>query len=95
MRAAIKAKPARFNAVLAALDKGGLTFSRGDRLTRAPRGFEEFGDGPLADAVRMKSFIVEEPVEDRVVGSAKLVETMLSFTDRAMPLLAFGWAALE
>jgi len=62
MRAAIKAKPARFKAVLAALDKGGLAFSRGDRLTRAPRGFEEFDNGPLADAVRMKSFIVEEPV---------------------------------
>jgi uncharacterized protein (TIGR02453 family) len=95
MREAIKAKPAHFKTVLAALEKAGLTFSSYDQLTRAPRGFEEFNDGPLGEAVRRKSFIVEEPVEDGVVGSAKLVETMLAFTDRALPLLKFGWAALE
>jgi uncharacterized protein (TIGR02453 family) len=95
MREAIKAKPARFKTVLAALEKGGPTFSAYDRLTRVPRGFEEFKDGPLAKVMCMKSFIVEEPVEDGVVGSAKLVETMLGFTDRALPLLKFGWAALE
>jgi len=43
----------------------------------------------------MKSFIVEEPVDDAIIGSAKLVETMAAFTDRALPLLKFGWAALE
>ncbi len=95
IRETIKAKPARFKAVLAALEKSGLKFSAYDQLTRVPRGFEEFKDGPLDEAVRMKSFIVEEPVEDGVVGSAKLVETMLAFTDRALPLLKFGWAALE
>jgi len=95
MRETIKAKPARFTTVLAALEKGRLTFSAYDQLTRVPRGFEEFKDGPLAEAVRMKSFIVEEPVEDAVVGSAKLVDTMVAFTDRALPLLKFGWAALE
>jgi uncharacterized protein (TIGR02453 family) len=95
VREAIKAKPARFKAVLAALEKGGLAFRSYDQLTRVPRGFEELKDGPLAEAVRMKSFIVQEPVDDAVVGSAKLVETTLAFTDRTLPLLTFGWAALE
>jgi hypothetical protein len=30
-----------------------------------------------------------------VIGSTELVETMAAFTDRALPLLKFGWAALE
>jgi uncharacterized protein (TIGR02453 family) len=95
MREAIKAKPARFKAVFAALDKTGLKFSEYDQLTRVPRGFEEFKDGPLEEAFRMKSFIVEEPVADAVVGSPKLADTLVAFTDRALPLLKFGWAALE
>jgi len=95
IREAITAKPARFKAMVKALDKGRLKFSDYDRLTRVPRGFEEFKDGPLADALCMKSFIVEEPLADAVIGSAKLVETMAAFTDRALPLLKFGWAALE
>jgi uncharacterized protein (TIGR02453 family) len=95
MREAIKAKSAQFKTMLKTLEKGGLKFSDYERLTRVPRGFEELKDGPLADAVCLKSFIVEEPVDDAVVGSTELVETMAAFTDRALPLLKFGWAALE
>ena len=67
MREAIKARPARFKAVLAALDKGGLKLGDDNQLSRVPRGFEAFKDGPLAEAFRLKSFIVEEPVADAVV----------------------------
>jgi uncharacterized protein (TIGR02453 family) len=95
IREAIKAKPPRFTSVIKSLQKAGLKFSDYDRLTRVPRGFEELRDGPLAEAVCMKSFIVEEPVEDAVVRSAELVETVAAFTDRALPLLKFGWAALD
>jgi uncharacterized protein (TIGR02453 family) len=95
MREAIKAKPARFKAVLTALDKSGLKLGGYDQLTRVPRGFEEFKDHPLAEAFRMKSFIVEEQIADGMVGSAKLAGTLIGFTDRALPLLKFGWAALE
>ena len=95
MREAIKARPAKFKAVLAALDKGGLKLGDDHKLTRVPRGFEEFKEGPLAEAFRLKSLIVEEPVADTVVKSAKLVDAMVAFADRALPLLKFGWAALE
>ena len=95
MREAIKAKPARFKAVLATLDKSGLKLGDDNQLTRVPRGFEAFKDGPLAEAFRLKSFIVEEPVADAVVCSSKLTDVMIGFADRALPLLRFGWAALE
>jgi uncharacterized protein (TIGR02453 family) len=95
LRKAIKDKPARFKAAQAALGKARLELSVYDRLTRAPRGFEELKDGPLADAVRLKSFIVEEPVPDKAITSSKLVEVMVDFAGRATPLLKFGWEALD
>jgi uncharacterized protein (TIGR02453 family) len=94
IREAIRARPAKFRSVLSALAKGGLAFRPYGQLTRVPRGFEELKDGPLADAVRMKSFIVQEEVDDAVVASPRLVGAALDFADRAMPLLEFGWAAL-
>jgi hypothetical protein len=38
---------------------------------------------------------VEEPLADAVVCSSKLTDVMIGFADRALPLLGFGWAALE
>jgi uncharacterized protein (TIGR02453 family) len=93
-RNAIKAKPAAFKDTVAALKKGKLAFSAYDQLTRIPRGFEELKDGPFDAAVRMKSFIVEEPLGDRLIASPKLVPAIEDFTRRALPLLRFGWAAL-
>jgi uncharacterized protein (TIGR02453 family) len=94
LRAAIKAKPARFSAIEKALAKAKLGFSDYDKLTRVPRGFEEFKDGPLADAVRMKSFIVQEPLADKLVTSPKLEAAIVDFAKRALPLLQFGWDAI-
>ncbi len=95
IRAAMKAKPAGFAAMQAALSKAGLDFSRmEDQLVRIPRGFEDLKDGPLDAAIRMKSFIVEEKLPDRLIGSAQLAATIEDFAARALPLLKYGWAAL-
>ena len=95
IRKAIAAgKGKRFLAVAAALKKGKLELGAESQLTRLPRGFEALKDGPLDGSVRLKSFIVEEPLPDRLLTSPKLVETVMAFTKRALPLLDFGWAAL-
>ena len=94
-RAAMKAKPARFAAVTAALKKGGLELrSYEDQLVRIPRGFEALKGGPLDGPIRMKSFIVEEALADRLIGAPKLAEAIVDFAARAVPLLKYGWAAL-
>jgi uncharacterized protein (TIGR02453 family) len=94
IRHAIKDKPAKFKSVTSALGKAGLPFSANDRLTRVPRGFEELKDGPLGDAVRLKSFIVEEPLADGLITTPKLAASVETFAGRALPLLKFGWEAL-
>lgn len=94
LRQAIKTHPAKFKAMVVALKKGGLELGTSSRLTRIPRGFEELKDGPLDGAIRLKSFIVEEPLAEKLVTSPKLAGAVEDFARRAMPLLKFGWEAL-
>jgi uncharacterized protein (TIGR02453 family) len=95
VRKAIAAgKGKRFLGVTAALKKGKLELGTENQLTRLPRGFEALKDGPLDGAVRLKSFIVEEPLADKLIASPKLAEAVTAFTKRALPLLDFGWSAL-
>jgi uncharacterized protein (TIGR02453 family) len=77
------------------LKKAKLTLSDGEALSRVPRGFEAFKGGPLDPVLRRKSFIVERPVSEKELASAKLAAAIVDFTGRAMPLLKFGWAALN
>ena len=71
---------ARSSRVTAALKKGKLELGNEGQLTRLPRGFETLKDGPLDGAIRLKSFIVEEPLPDKLVMSPKLTETVVDFT---------------
>lgn len=95
IRAAIGRKPKDFEALMSELRKGKLVLGTESRLARLPRGFEAFKDTPLAEAIRLKSFIVEEPIEPAKLGDPKLTDHIVRFTRRAMPLLAFSWAAAD
>jgi uncharacterized protein (TIGR02453 family) len=95
LRRTIQAHPDRFKAMTAALKKGGLELGTESQLSRVPRGFEDLKDSPLGAAIRLKSFIVEEPIADRLIVTAKAREAVLDFALRALPLLKFGWEALS
>jgi uncharacterized protein (TIGR02453 family) len=96
MRKAIaKDKGKAFLKLEADLKKAKLAMGRGEQLSRLPRGFEALKDGPLDEAVRRKSFIVEQPLSEKDMRSPKLPTTIVAFAERAMPLLKFGWSALE
>ncbi|MFO1185631.1 MAG: TIGR02453 family protein [Bauldia sp.] len=95
LRTAIKDKPKGFESMLATLKKGKLALGMESQLTRLPRCFEEFKDSPLGEAIRLKSFIVEEPLTEAEIAKPKLVERVFGFSERAMPLLEFCWAAAD
>ena len=95
LRQAIAAKPAKVKAMQAALKKGKLALSDEFQLSRVPRGFEALKGGPLEGVVRLKSFLVEEPLSEAQIRNPKLSERIVDFTRRARPLLDFGWAALD
>jgi uncharacterized protein (TIGR02453 family) len=94
LRQAIAASPAKFKTLEAVLKKGKLALGTESQLSRVPRGFEAFKDGPLEGAVRLKSFIVEEALPDRLITTAKMRDVVIDFAERASPLLTFGWKAL-
>jgi uncharacterized protein (TIGR02453 family) len=95
MRKAIAAPKKKFGDLLKALKKDGLELDDYAQLTRVPRGFEKLKDGPLDSAIRMKSFTVDEALPVKLLSSAKLPDALVDFTERAMPLLKFGWAAMD
>jgi uncharacterized protein (TIGR02453 family) len=95
LRRAIAASPKKFAALETSLARGKLALGTESRMTRLPRGFEALKDGPLDGAIRLKSFIVEEPLADSIIRSAKLTDRIVDFAVRAQPLLKFGWAALD
>src|SRR5581483_9838330 len=84
IRTHIKAKPKQFDLMVAALKRGKLALNEEDSLSRLPRGFEELKDTHYGAAVRLKSFIVEEPVSDAATRKASLVDTVAGFAARAM-----------
>jgi uncharacterized protein (TIGR02453 family) len=94
-RQAIAARPAKLQAMEKALAKGKLQLSTEYQLTRTPRGFEALKGGPLDSVIRLKSFLVEEPLSEAQIRSPKLTDRVVEFTLRARPLLDFGWAALD
>jgi uncharacterized protein (TIGR02453 family) len=95
VRQVIAARPAKVKAMQAALEKGKLALTSEFQLSRVPRGFEALKGGPLDGIVRLKSFLVEEPMREAEIRSPKLAGAIVDFTQRARPLLEFGWAALD
>ncbi|MEK6217232.1 MAG: TIGR02453 family protein, partial [Boseongicola sp.] len=95
IRQAIAGTRGAYKRVETGLGKGRLSLSDANQLTRVPRGFEELKGGKLDHAIRLKSFIVREELSASAITSADLVATISDFAGRAMPLLRFGWKALD
>jgi uncharacterized protein (TIGR02453 family) len=95
IRKAIAADPKSFLKMQAALKKGRLSVGADSQLSRVPKGFEALKGGPLDGPIRLKSFIVEEPLPARSIASPRLAGTIADFAKRAEPLLRFGWKAVD
>jgi len=94
LRKAIMARPRQFAAMEVKLAAGKLKLGTENQLTRLPRGFEAAKGTPVEGAIRLKSFIVEEPLPAKLIGKPALTGAIVDFTRRAEPLLAYGWSAL-
>lgn len=97
-RRAIFNGPARWCATVEALKAAGLELSRGGALARLPRGFPadkaaELG-GTVVEGLKLKSYVVRQPLRAGTVRSAELVDAVVDLARATRPLLDFGWAAL-
>jgi uncharacterized protein (TIGR02453 family) len=95
LRHAIVAAPKRWQAIEQGLAAAALSLSREDAMTRLPRGFERHAGTPLAETLKLRSFIVRRDVPAAALRRAALVGTIADFAAAAEPLLRFGWSAID
>ena len=69
--------------------------SSDERLSRPPRGFEAAKDSPVAEYVCWKSFTTHAALSDAEMQSPDLVGRILDFARLTLPLLEWGWAAVD
>ena len=94
IRTAIKKKPAACPTMEAELKKAKLKLGLGSQLTRVPRGCEDMKGSPVEGAIRLKSYMVEVPIDDALVTKPKLADFLFKVATQAKPLLDFGWKAI-
>ena len=87
--------PDRFAGVEAGLKSHQLQLSEEYRLTRSPRGFEQYADEPLAAALRLTSFITAQKFTVKEVAASSFAQAAVAFALAAKPLLEFAWFVEE
>lgn len=95
LRGAIAAAPKRWIALEQQWDAADLTLSREDAMTRLPRGFERAAGSPLAETLKLRSFIVRRTLPAAALRRASLIGSIADFAAAAEPLLRFGWSAID
>jgi uncharacterized protein (TIGR02453 family) len=94
LRGAMTRTPKAWKQAVAKLAKSGLAPSDEYALKRNPRGFEDVADPDIVAGLRLKSFIVRRPLEDKRLAGAALVGEIAAFAKDALPLLKWGWDAI-
>ncbi len=90
-RTAMAKNPTRFQTMLRALERNGLTLSvEHESLKRMPRGFEAHAGSPIERYFRLGSFTVGEQLSDKDVTNRRLVDRIVAVAKRAKPLLEYG-----
>ncbi len=93
---AIVASPKAYKSALTKLATHDLRLSIDeDALKRPPRGYENVDDPVIGDAIRRRTFIVRQSLTPDQVASPKLVGVLADFAANTLPLLSFGWDALD
>jgi uncharacterized protein (TIGR02453 family) len=95
LRRAIVADPDHLLKLAGDLERAGHPVASDERLSRPPRGFEAARGTPVADYVCCKNFTVHAPLNDAEMQSPAVVEHIVGFARRVMPLLEWGWAAID
>ncbi|MEM1043522.1 MAG: DUF2461 domain-containing protein [Bacteroidota bacterium] len=94
-RARMVADPGGFLEMTGAMEAAGLPVSARESLKRMPRGFEAEPDSEIAEWLKAKSLIVQRAVRDDELGDPAFTDTVVETARAMLPLLAFGWEAME
>ena len=95
LRRGVLGDPDTFLAIVDRLAAAGCPPSSDDRLSRPPRGFEAAKGTPVAEYVGWKSFTAHRMLSDTEMQSPALVDHIVDFARTVLPLLEWGWAAVD
>ena len=95
LRRAVLDDPDGFLAIARRLEAAGYPMSSAERLSRPPRGFEAAKGTAVAEYVGWKSFTAHTALSDTEMQSPASIGRILGFAHTAMPLLEWGWAAID
>jgi uncharacterized protein (TIGR02453 family) len=95
LRRAILVDADAFLSLAVQLERAGHPLSTDERLSRPPRGFEAAKGTPAAEYVGWKSFTVHAALTDAEIQSPALVGRIIGIAHTVMPLLEWGWAAID
>ena len=95
LRHAIADGPERWLGVKSALSEANLVFSSGYAMTRLPKGFESHAGSAVAEDLKLRNLIVSRPIAADRLRDADLVHDIVDFAAAGLPLLRFGWSALD
>ena len=94
-RSAIVAEPVGFAELVQVLESNGLRLDEGEPLARMPKGFEEHGGSPVAEAIRKRSWTTSQPLADDDLERHDLAEVAVRFAVAAWPLLGYFQGVVE
>ena len=96
LRRAVVADPDDFLSIADRLAAAGCPLTSDDKLSRPQRGFEVVAKGtPVSDYVGWKSFTTHRMLSDTEMQSPALVDHIVDFARTVLPLLEWGWAAVD
>ena len=95
LRRAVLTDPDGFLAIVERLAEADCSLSSDDKLSRLPRGFEAAKGIPVAEYVGWKSFTAHRMLSDAEMQSPALVNLIVDFAHAVLPLLEWGWAAVD
>lgn len=78
-------------------EEAGLSLGDGPagRLKRMPRGFEDYADTPVAEALKLKGLVLSREVGDAHLQTPGFTDDVVAFARDALPLLAWGWSLVD
>lgn len=86
---------AKYKKINKSMTKHGYVFEDDSKLKRNPRGFEKLTGEPITSWVRMKNHTYLEELTPEIFQSGEVEDRMFKMTKHAMPLLEFGWRAID
>jgi uncharacterized protein (TIGR02453 family) len=95
LRRAVVNNPDDFLAIAARLAAAGCPLTSDEKLTRPPRGFEAVKGTAIEEYVGWKSFTAHRMLDDAEMKSPVLVDRIVDFTHTVLPLLEWGWTAVD